>query len=121
AFLMDAAPDRSEADLRRTAHHGFRLNFANRYVWKHDPELQWISGAFGVTEVPHLWRQVEKINCPTLVVRGETSNVLDQETVNRMLDVMPNASAVEIPGAGHGVPQDRPKEFWAAVNGFLAR
>jgi esterase len=119
AFLKEAAPDRNEDDLRRTARYGFRLNFANRYVWKHDPELQWISGAFGVTEVPHLWKQVEKINCPTLIVRGETSNVLDQETVNRMLDVMPAATAVEIPGAGHAVPQDRPKEFWAAVNGFL--
>lgn len=120
AFMKEMTPVRNEDDLRRTAPHSFRLNFANRYVWKHDSELQWISGAFGVTEVPHLWRQVEKINCPTLIVRGETSNVLDQETVDRMLDVMPNAKAVEIAGASHTVPQDRPKEFWAAVNAFLA-
>ncbi len=121
AFMKEMSPDRTEEELLRTAPHALRLNYANRYVWKHDPELQWISGAFGVTEVPYLWEQVAKINCPTLVVRGEVSNVLDQETVNRMLDVMPFAEAVEIPGASHAVPQDRPVETWKAINGFLAR
>ena len=120
AFMQEMSPDRPADELARSAPYGLRLNYARRWVWKHDPELQWISGAFGVTEVPYLWEQVGKINCPTLVVRGETSNVLDQETVNRMVDIMPNGSSVEIAGASHAVPQDRPNEFWAAVNGFLA-
>lgn len=119
AFMKEMTPDRTEAELLHNARHALRLNYARRLVWKHDPELQWISGAFGVTEVPILWAQVAKIQCPTLVVRGELSNVLDRETVDRMLSVMPAGSAVEIPGASHAVPQDRPKEFWEAVNRFL--
>ncbi len=120
AFMKEMSPDRTEEEVRRSAPHSLRLNYARRLVWKHDSELQWISGAFGVSEVPYLWDQVGKINCPTLVVRGETSIVLDQETVDRMLDVMPFAEAVEIAGASHAVPQDRPVETWKAINGFLA-
>jgi pimeloyl-ACP methyl ester carboxylesterase len=118
-FLKEMNPDRTEDELRHNARHALRLNYARRHVWKHDPELQWISGAFGVTEVPHLWAQVAKIGCPTLIVRGETSNVLDRETVARMLDVMPAGEAVEIAGASHAVPQDRPVEFWSRVNAWL--
>lgn len=118
-YLRETQPARSDEERLYNARHSLRLNYAGRYVWKHDPEIQWISGAFGLTEVQHIWDQVAKAKCPTLIVRGENSNILGPNVMQRMLDVMPNAQAVEIPGAEHTVPQDQPALFWAAVNDFL--
>jgi pimeloyl-ACP methyl ester carboxylesterase len=119
AWSRESSPNRTDEQLRQTAEHALRLNYAHRLVWKHDAELAWITGSFGLTEVPHLWQQVARTTCPTLIVRGETSDVLSREVMQRMLQVMPNAKAVEIPGAGHGVPQDQPEAFNKAVWAFL--
>lgn len=118
-FMREANPGRSDEQLRHNAEHALRENYAGRLVWKHDAELAWISGSFGLKEVPYLWEQVGKIRCPTLIVRGADSNILGKGVMARMLEVMPSARAVEIPGAGHGVPQDQPQAFWRAVNEFL--
>lgn len=118
-YMREVTPDRADAELRHNAEHALRLNYAGKFVWKHDSELQWISGAFGVKEQPYLWEQAAKIRCPSLIVRGETSNVLDREITERMLAVMPTTRAVEIAGASHTVPQDRPQEFWREVLAFL--
>jgi pimeloyl-ACP methyl ester carboxylesterase len=119
AWFRETNLSRSPEQLEHTARHALRLNYANRLVWKHDPELSWITGSFGLTEVPHLWQQVAKTTAPTLIVRGEHSDVLGRDVMQRMLQVMPNARAVEIPAAGHGVPQDQPDAFNTAVWGFL--
>ena len=118
-YFSQANPTRTPDDWKHTATHALRQNYAGRLVWKHDPEINWISGAFGLTEVPFLWEQVARIQCPTLIVRGETSEVLGRGVMERMLKVMPTTRAVEIAGAGHGVPQDQPRAFWDAVNAFL--
>lgn len=119
AYLRDTTEGRSEEGLREMATHAFRLNYAGRFVWKHDSELSWISGSFGLTEVPYLWRQVESIRCPTLIVRGSSSNVLGRAVMQRMVEAIPGARAVEIADAGHGVPREQPVAFWREVTAFL--
>lgn len=118
-YLETTTPNRTREQLLEQAKWALRLNYANKYVWKHDPEIQWISGAFGLKEIPFIWGEIAKAQCKTLIVRGETSGILGKGVMQRMLDVMPNAKAVEIEGADHGVPQDQPERFWAAVNEFL--
>ncbi|MBI4233625.1 MAG: alpha/beta hydrolase [Chloroflexi bacterium] len=120
-FFKGVYPTRSPEQVEQMAGHALRLNYAGRLVWKHDPELRWITGSFGLSEVPHLWQQIARVRCPTLIVRGETSDVLGRGVMGRMLQVMPAARAVEVRGAGHGVPQDQPEEFWQAVEAFLAK
>lgn len=119
AFMGEMNPGRPADDVRENAQYALRENYAGRLVWKHDSELGWISGSFGVKEVPYLWAQIAKIRCPTLIVRGADSNVLGTGVLARMLEVMPAARAVEIADAGHGVPQDQPDAFWREVNAFL--
>jgi len=119
AFLRDQNPTRTAEQVRETAQYALRENYAGKIVWKQDPELGWISGGFGLKEVPYLWEQVAKIRCNTLIVRGANSNVLGTGVLARMLEVMPTAKSVEIADAGHGVPQDQPEAFWGAVNAFL--
>ena len=48
-----------------------------------------------------LWNFYDAIHCPTLVVRGERSDLLDRATLACMGARGPQAATVEIPGVGH--------------------
>ncbi len=65
------------------------------------------------------WRRVASIDVPTLLVRGENSDILDREVADRMISTLPEGRLVEVAGSGHPVPLDKPEEFLAAVRGFL--
>jgi pimeloyl-ACP methyl ester carboxylesterase len=48
-----------------------------------------------------LWRAWDAIRCPTLLVRGEHSDLLSRETAQRMTTRGPKPELVEIAGVGH--------------------
>ena len=48
-----------------------------------------------------LWKAFDAIQCPTLIVRGEHSDLLSAATAAEMTQRNPNAQAVEIAGVGH--------------------
>lgn len=48
-----------------------------------------------------MWDSYNDIRCPTLVVRGAESDLLERSTVEKMAKTGPNAEIVEIPGVGH--------------------
>jgi pimeloyl-ACP methyl ester carboxylesterase len=48
-----------------------------------------------------LWSTWEAIRCPVLVLRGADSQILQPDTVRRMLSSGPPARVVELPGIGH--------------------
>jgi pimeloyl-ACP methyl ester carboxylesterase len=52
-------------------------------------------------------------------VRGAESDILSEDMARRMLASQPRARLVEVAGAGHTVPGDRPAEFLAALREFL--
>ena len=87
--------------------------------WKFDPAIreQRING----TSAPavDLWPALEKITCPTLVVRGTETDLLTKETAQQMIDTLAQGSLVEIERAGHMVFEDNPADFIAAVKGWL--
>lgn len=70
-------------------------------------------------EALDLWPLLSRIECPTLLVRGEESPVLRPEIATQMLQNLPNAEFVEVKGAGHSIGLDNPKDFDAAVRRFL--
>jgi pimeloyl-ACP methyl ester carboxylesterase len=49
----------------------------------------------------NLWPLWDAIACPTLVLRGEHSDLLSRETARAMSERGPHARVVEIPGVGH--------------------
>ena len=65
------------------------------------------------------WCRVAAIEVPTLLVRGAQSDLLAVEVAQRMVNAIPDASLVEIEGAGHSVPLDKPDGFLLAVRRFL--
>jgi len=48
-----------------------------------------------------LWPIYEAVRCPTLVLRGEHSDLLSRQTCERMATCGPKAKVIEIAGVGH--------------------
>jgi pimeloyl-ACP methyl ester carboxylesterase len=66
------------------------------------------------------WAVLGRITCPTLVVRGAASDILSQDTADKMVDeVLADARLAVVPQAGHSVMTDNPEGFEEALSGFL--
>jgi pimeloyl-ACP methyl ester carboxylesterase len=65
-----------------------------------------------------LWSMYDAIRCPTLVLRGEDSDVLSRETCAAMRERGPQAKIVEIRGVGHAPTLMHPDQI-AIVREFL--
>jgi pimeloyl-ACP methyl ester carboxylesterase len=65
------------------------------------------------------WRLVSNIDVPTLLVRGELSDILSRPTAAKMAKAIPDCRLVEVAGSGHPVPLDKPDAFLDAVATFL--
>jgi pimeloyl-ACP methyl ester carboxylesterase len=72
-------------------------------VWTlhYDPAIVVPIRATGDSPPQTLWAAWETITCPTLVVRGEQSDILSRETVTRMTETGPRAQSAEVAGVGH--------------------
>ncbi len=68
-----------------------------------------------------LWPYVERIETPTLLLKGEQSDLVASKTRERMEETMPDLEVVEVKNTGHMIPQDVPEEFERLVRGFFER
>jgi pimeloyl-ACP methyl ester carboxylesterase len=65
-----------------------------------------------------LWPVYDAVHCPTLLLRGEHSDVLRRDTAQQMAARGPKARVVEIPGVGHAPTLMQPDQI-AIVRDFL--
>ena len=65
------------------------------------------------------WRLVANINVPTLLIRGENSDILSRSVAARMVAEIADCRLLEVAGSGHPVPLDKPDAFLEAVGTFL--
>ncbi|CAI8046083.1 Protein ABHD11 [Geodia barretti] len=88
--------------------------------WKFDPEIreQRVNG----TAAPSadLWPTLDRIACPTLLVRGMETDLLAEETAQQMVATLKQGTLAQIQRAGHMVFEDNPADFIEAVKGWLA-
>lgn len=90
-----------------------------RWTYRYDKALRDPSNPRPRPSPEEGWTAVRNINVPTLVLRGELSDILAREIAERMVTEIPDARLVEVEGSGHPIPLDRPDEFAAAVRTFL--
>jgi pimeloyl-ACP methyl ester carboxylesterase len=64
------------------------------------------------------WDEWGRVRCPVLVLRAEHGDV-SEATAQEMTERLPTARTIEIPGAGHDLHLDSPKEWQAVLGGFL--
>jgi pimeloyl-ACP methyl ester carboxylesterase len=66
------------------------------------------------------WESFRAVNMPCLVLRGETSDILAEETVTRMQAIKPDLAVATIPNRGHAPLLDEPESL-SAIDSFLER
>ena len=91
----------TDAEWRLLTEHVVRRNPDGSLRMHYDPAIAVPFNA----ELPHkdveLWNSYDAIRCPTLVLRGEQSDLLTREAARQMASRGPRAKVVEIPGVGH--------------------
>lgn len=110
-----------EEVLRHRVRHNLLLLGDGDWTWRYDPALRRGGGsALPRPDVAQQWALLPRITASTLLVRGELSDVLSPEDARRMTREIPHCEMVEVPGAGHSVPLDRPDGFLDAIGPFLS-
>lgn len=66
-----------------------------------------------------LWPSWKAIRCPTLIVRGNETDVLHPNIARRMCESNAYARLAEIPDAGHMVFEDKPSGLQLVVCKWL--
>ena len=127
--LSLAYPAARPSAIKHMAQHGLKVREDGRFALKMDPALRGATAGRLDPEAMKkrserltalLWSCLEKLRCPTLVVRGAASDVMSPEVADRMVDeVIPDARLAVIPQAGHSVMIDNPDAFRDAVSAFV--
>ncbi|MDP6606761.1 MAG: alpha/beta hydrolase [Dehalococcoidia bacterium] len=126
-------PHRAPAHLEYSLLHSLKPTEEGRWTWKQDHRGRRTPAA-GAPEVSEdemraareanadrMWDDLKSIKTPTLLMRGGISNVLALDAAERVVEAMPDCRLVEIPGAGHRVQGDNPKDFAAELDAFLSK
>lgn len=70
---------------------------------------------------PSMWTQFQSLaGTPLLILRGELSDLLDADVARKMVEALPDADLVVVPGVGHAPALDEP-EAVAGIDRLLAR
>jgi pimeloyl-ACP methyl ester carboxylesterase len=119
AFQRATNPRYTEALLRARVHHGVRQLPDGGFTWKYDRGLRDTVRAGRFSAPIDLWPAWRALACPTLLVRGAESDILTADLATKMIEAQPKARLVDVPGAGHTVPGDRPELFVRLLREFL--
>jgi len=119
AFFQDVYPEWRPIFHQLHVRHQLRRNWADKLVFKADPDVFWLTGSAGLREVPFLWNAASHIICPTLIMRGMRSYFLSAETASKMLTVIRGSRLVEF-DTGHHIPREAPEDFVRVLREFLA-
>ena len=106
----------TEETHRLTLQGDLRLNVQGRLEWRYDRDaaIETLSVA-----ARDMWEHVRRVKCPTLILRGELSNVLTPETSERLNQEFQRGLVLPIPGAGHSIWGDNPGATQRAIQTFL--
>ena len=113
-------PMRNPTLLRRSLLNNLRRRPDGKWTWKHDPNRH--SPDFAKQRAEHskqIFEQIHSISCPTLIMRGERSDVLMDEQAERFAKSLPNGRWMKIGNAGHTIQGDNPRGLLEALRPFL--
>lgn len=91
-----------------------------RWVWRYDPAMladEFVDEA--LSSVDRLARASHRIEIPTLLIRGQMSDMVTAHGIERFLDLIPHARTVEVVDAAHMVAGDNNAAFTSSVLEFL--
>lgn len=115
---LQANPNADPHESRHRTRHNLLRLADGTWTFRYDKALR------GDRTLPRpdpaaAWAGLRTIKAPTLLIRGEISDVLAPEVADRMVDAIPDCKFAVVPGSGHSIPLERPKGFLEAVRTFL--
>jgi pimeloyl-ACP methyl ester carboxylesterase len=119
AYLPHRPRPRSHEGLKKN----LRLHPDGRWRWHWDPRF--LEGnrriGAGSEEVERaLVSAAKRVTIPALLVRGASSELVQEEHAKDFLKLVPHASYVDVSGARHMVAGDRNDQFANAIESFLS-
>lgn len=111
--MIEHLPEDQVADFARA---NVRKNDNGVYVWKMDPAVRKFAGPQPAMDQ---WEAARAISAPVLILRGANSDVLSPAIAAKMVEAIPDARLVEIPGVGHAPILSEPESI-RALDAFLS-
>ncbi len=106
----------ADDQLVEFARYNVRRSDSGVYVWKMDAAIRTTPAAPPVVQP---WDALKAMTCPVLILRGSKSDVLSAEIARKMMEALPGAKLVEVPGVGHAPVLTEPVAV-TALEEFLA-
>jgi pimeloyl-ACP methyl ester carboxylesterase len=118
AYLPHRPRPRSHEGLKKN----LRLHPDGRWRWHWDPRFldgkRRLGPGADATELA-LVEAAQRITIPALLVRGASSELVQEEHAKDFLKLVPHATYVDVSGARHMVAGDRNDQFASAIEKFL--
>ena len=115
-------PRRDPIQIRGSIVNNLKQLPTGKWTWKYDKLLR-SAGRMGRKQEPEvtdrLWKYVESLSCPTLVGKGDRSDVIAAGTADQMHKRIPGGKIAIVENAGHLVMGDNPSGFERAVTTFI--
>ena len=115
-------PRRNPTLLRRSLLHNLRQLPNGKWTWKHDPNRMSIGKDFveeRLERAKQILDDAHKITCPTLILRGDRSDVFSDDNASKFAKALPHGRWLKVPNAGHTIQGDNPAGLLAALNPFI--
>ncbi len=119
AFFGRQWPSLDEPSLQRLVQNALVQGEDGLYSNRYDRRLADITTKAAIPEIDYLWDSLTRIQCPTLVMRGEHSPILDDEISARMVESLPDGRLYVFEDTGHSLPRLRPERFAGVLRSFL--
>lgn len=114
-----AFPDADDAYWRAFARRTFREIDGGRWALDYDPNVAKALAEAG--PAPNLWPAFESLkDTPTLIIRGDISDLLTPLIIGKMREVHPTFDYAEAPRIGHAPMLTEPAA-WDAIERFLLK
>jgi pimeloyl-ACP methyl ester carboxylesterase len=118
AYLPHRKRPRSLDGLKKN----LRLHPDGRWRWHWDPKMLNGERSFAIDHrvlEAALTEAARALTIPTLLVRGGSSEIVDEEHMREFLELVPHAGAIDVSDARHMVAGDSNDRFSAAVLDFV--
>lgn len=97
-----------------------RLNAQGRWIWHWDPLMMSESNHNHRRDAESYERALRGLQAPTLLIRGQRSDVITKEDAEALVKTLPQARFVDLRDAGHMIAGDANDAFTASVRDFLS-
>ncbi len=92
-----------------------KIALMNHATWQH--KLRCLDAYM---QLPYDYRNaLAQVNIPITLLIGARSQLYDPKWQQRLIDMLPDATAQILPKSGHAVPLDAPVSFYKVLKGFL--